>query len=116
MLEHAVEHVVVELQAGLVGFELVALREDTAPADGGAEALEAHLGEQRDVLGIGVVEVDALMVGIVLALHDALGDLARHTVGAASHDVGHRQSATVLSIAALKLVRCHCAAPQKVLR
>ena len=116
MLQHAVEHVVIELEAGLVGLELVALGEDAAPADGRAEALEAHLGQKRDVLGVGVIEVDALVVGVVLALNHTVGDLARHAVGAAGHDVGDRQAAAVLSIAALELMRCYRAAPQKVFR
>jgi hypothetical protein len=75
-----------------------------------------HLGKKRDVVWVAVVEVDALVVGVVLALHDAVGDLARHAVGAAGHHVGHGQAAAVQVVAALELVRCHRAAPQEVLR
>ena len=60
VLVEFVEHPVVEVQAFLVGFGVVAVREDAAPRDGEPEDREAHLGEQRDVLGVAVVEVDAV--------------------------------------------------------
>ena len=116
VLEHAVEHVVIELQAGFVGLELVALGEDAAPANGGAEALEAHLGKERDVVAIRVVEVDALVVGIILARHDAVGNDARNTIRTARHDVGDREAPSVQVVSALQLMRRYRAAPQKSLR
>ncbi|MPM68843.1 hypothetical protein SDC9_115778 [bioreactor metagenome] len=60
-----VEHPVVERQTGLVGLGLVPLREDAAPGDREAEDREAHLGEQRDVVAIAMVEVDALEFEVV---------------------------------------------------
>ena len=67
MGDEVVEEVVVELQALLVGLELVALGEDARPSDGGAEALEAHLGEELDVAVVAMIEVDGLVVGVALA-------------------------------------------------
>ena len=75
----ALEHVPVELDARLVGLVLVAHREDAAPVDGGAEDLHAHLAEELDVLAIVMIEVDALVAGIVLLRVD---DTRVHARGA----------------------------------
>ena len=115
-LEESVEHVVVEREPGLVGLLLVALREDAAPRYRGAEALEPHLGEQLDVVAVGVVEVDAVVVGVALPLDDPVRDASWDAMGARGHDVRDREALAPLAIPALELMRRHGASPQEVLR
>ena len=116
VLEQLVEQVIVELQACFVGFALVAPGEDAAPGNGGAEALEAQLRKQLHVLFVGVVEVDALVVGVMFAGQHAVGDAAGHTVGTAGHHVADGRAAAIGVPAAFQLMGSHCAAPQKVFR
>ena len=63
-----------------------------------------------------MVEVDALMVGLALAGHNAVGDAAGYPVGAGGHDVADRRAAPAGVPAAFQLMGSHCAAPQKVFR
>ena len=109
-----VEEVIVELQTGFVGFQLVAVGEDAGPCDAGAEALEAHLREQPDVLLVVVVEVDGFVVGIILARLDAVGDPPGSGAGAGRDDVHDAQALAALIVAAFQLMRGHCAAPEKI--
>ena len=51
------QHAAVPLDALAVGFGVVAVGKDAAPAHRGAEELEAHLAKQRDILFIVVVEI-----------------------------------------------------------
>ena len=100
----AVEDAVVEGEAGLVGLSIVAVGEDTAPGDGHAEHVEAHLGEQRDVLLIVMVEIDAVMVGVETIGVDVDRNLARLLVAAAQEVVVDGRTAAVHVPSALKLV------------
>ena len=100
----AVENAVVEGEAGLVGLGVVAVGEDAAPGDGHAEHVEAHLGEQRDVLLVVVVEVDAIMVGIEAIGVDVDRNLTRLLVAAAQEVVVDGRTAAVHVPSALKLV------------
>jgi len=103
-----VQDAVVEGQALLVRLEFVALREDPAPRDGEPEDGESHLGEERDVLGVPVVEVDALELEVVrrrplcARRHDPL-----------RHDVLDGQALAALVVGALELVRGGRATPQE---
>ena len=60
MSQHLVDHRLVEVQARLVGLSLVAVGEDAAPAERGAEGLEPHLGKEGYVLLVVVIEVDGV--------------------------------------------------------
>ena len=100
----AVENAVVEGEAGLVGLGVVAVGEDTAPGDGHAEHVEAHLGEQRNVLLVVMVEIDAVMVGIEAVGVDIDRDLARLLIAAAQEVVVDGSAAAVHVPSALKLV------------
>lgn len=63
VLVQLVEHCIVELQALFVGDGIITVGEDAAPADAHAEHLEAHLGEQFNVVLIGMIEIDAAALG-----------------------------------------------------
>ena len=108
---HFVEEVIVELQACLVGLRLVPVGENAGPGDGGAEALEAHLGQEGDVLFVAVVELDALMVGVILAGQHAFGDFTGHAVAACGHDVSHADALAAFLPAAFQLMGSYGAAP-----
>ena len=112
------EHVLVESQTGLVGLGLVAVGEDTGPGQAHAEGLKAHLGEQRDVLLVVVVEIDAGLRGVVIAVleveHFALAGDHRIALGAVRGHIHVGQAATVNVVRALALVGSRRAAPQEV--
>ena len=109
-----VEQVVVELEARLVGGGLVAVGVDASPGDGGAEALEAHLGKEGDVLLIMVVEVDGFVVGVVFAGQDAVGDTAGMGVVAGGDDIHDAQALAAFAVGAFQLVSGDRAAPQEI--
>lgn len=67
------EHAPVELDARPIGLAFVPAREDSAPVDGHAVVLEAHLAEQRDVVEVMAVHVHSLMGGVEDAGLDAVG-------------------------------------------
>ena len=113
------EYVLVESQAGLVGLGLVAVGEDTGPGQAHAEGLKAHLGEEGDVLLVVVVEIDAGLRGIVIAVlkveHLALAGDHRIALGAVRGHVHVGQAAAVHVVGALALVGSRRAAPQEVI-
>ena len=114
-----VEEGVVERQTLFVRLGIVAIGQDAGPRDGQAVALEAHLGEEGDVLFEVVVHVDGLMRGVevlVIAFqHLQLSEHHRKAVLAERHDIHIGQSASALVVSALALVGSGRAAPQKVL-
>ena len=112
----AVKDLVVEREARLVGLQLVAHREDAAPGDGHAVHGEAHLGEERDVLLVAVVEVDAVVVGVEAVRVDLDRDLARGVHRAPEEVVVYAGPAPVNVPRALELVGRRRAAPEKALR
>ena len=59
------EHLVVEGKAFLIRYGIVGVWEDTAPGDGHAVDLEAHLCQKRDILFVVVVEVRTMALGIM---------------------------------------------------
>ena len=73
---HGIKHVVIEFQTGFVGLCLVSLGEDTAPGDGGAEALEAQFCKESDIIPVGVIKVDSLVIGIAFTFYYAVRDTA----------------------------------------
>ena len=111
----AVEDAVVKGEAGLVGLGVVAVGEDAAPRDGHAEHVEAHLGEQRDVLLVVMVEIDAVMVGVEAVRVDVDRNLARLLVAATQEVVVDRRTAAVNVPSALKLIGGRGAAPIETL-
>ena len=100
----AVEDAVVEGEAGLVGLGVVAVGEDAAPRDGHAEHVEAHLGEQRDILLVVMVEVDTVMIGVEAIGVDVDRNLTRLLVAAAQEVVVDGRAAAVHVPSTLKLV------------
>ena len=111
----AVEDAVVEGEAGLVGLGVVAVGEDAAPRDGHAEHVEAHLGEQRDILLVVMVEVDTVMIGVEAVGVDVDRNLARLLVAATQEVVVDRRTAAVNVPSALKLIGGRGAAPIETL-
>ena len=100
----AVENAVVEGEAGLIGLSVVAVGEDTAPGDGHAEHIEAHLGEQRDVFLVVMVEIDTVMIGVEAVGVDVDRNLTRLLVAASQEVVVDGRTAAVHVPSALKLV------------
>ena len=62
----AVKNSVVKFQTFLVGFRLHPGWENTSPVDGSAKNLEAHLGEERNVVFVMMVKVNGLVTGVEL--------------------------------------------------
>ena len=125
VLDDLLEEVLIELEAGLVGLGVVTVGEDARPVDGGAERLEAHAGQELQILLVGVVEVDAPALGehAVGCLHGLLHEggvdllvvlLVDGDVVAELVDVGDAPALAVLIPGAFELVRGDGAAPQEV--
>ena len=106
-----VEHAVVEREALLVRLRVVPVREDPAPRDGQPEHREAHLGEQRDVLDVPVVEVDRDQLEVVRGR--LRGARCHHPV---RRDVLDRQSLAALVEPSLELVGSRGATPEEAFR
>ena len=113
------EHVLVKGQAGLVGLALVTVGENAGPGQAHAEGLEAHLGKEGDVLLVVMVEIDAGLRGIVVAVleveHLALAGDHRVALGAVRSNIHVGQAAAVHVVGALALVGSRRAAPQEVI-
>ena len=113
------EYVLVEGQAGLVGLGLVTVGEDTGPRQTHAEGLKAHLGKESNILFVVVIEIDASLRRIVIAVleveHLALAGDHRIALGAVRSHVHVGQTAAVHVVGALALVGSRCAAPQEVI-
>lgn len=116
VFQQLVEQIVVKLQAGLVWRCFVAVREDARPGDRGAEAFEAHLGEQRHVLFVAAVEVHRFMVGVTVAVEHAVGHHAIDAVRTAGQHVGDAWAFAAPIPTAFNLVRGDRASPQKIFR
>ena len=112
------EYVLVEGQAGLVGLGLVTVGEDAGPSQAHTEGLKAHLGKESNVLLLVVIEIDAGLRGIVIAVleveHFTLAGDHRIALGAVRSHVHVGKAAAVHVIGALALVGSRRAAPQKV--
>ena len=113
------EYVLVEGQASLVGLGLVAVGEDAGPSQAHTEGLKAHLGKESDVLFVVVIEIDAGLRGIVIAVleveHFPLAGDHRIALGAVRSHVHVGQAAAVHVVGTLALVGSRCAAPQEVI-
>ena len=108
---HRVEEIVVELQALFIRLRLVAVREDARPGNARAEALEAHLSEQGNVLFVVMVEINGIVVRIDLARQDAIRDLTRPPRTADRHDIGNADALAAIFPAAFELMGSDGAAP-----
>ena len=112
--EAAVEDAVVEGHARLKRLVLEARRVEARPVDGGAQAVEAHLGEEGDVLLVVMVEVDGLMAGVELVGVNLDGDALLLVEDATDAVVDHRIALAVNVPRALELVGRAGTAPQEV--
>ena len=112
------EHVLVEGEAGLIGLRLVSVGEDTGPSEAHAEGLEAHLREQRDVLLVAVVEVDAglrrIEVPVLEIEHLADAHTHREAILAVRHHIDVGQATAVNVVRALALIGSGGSTPQEV--
>ena len=111
----AIKHAVVEFQPLLVRLGLYAGGEDAGPVDGGAEGLEAHLGEEGDVLFVVVVEINGFVAGVQPVGADAGGHPFRAGMGAIGAHIGHTGALAVHIPGTLKLVGGTGAAPQEII-
>ena len=113
------EYVLVEGQASLVGLGLITVGEDAGPCQAHAEGLKTHLGKEGDVLLVVVIEIDAGLRGIVIAVleveHLTLAGDHRIALGAVRSHVHVGQAAAVHVVGALALVGSRRAAPQEVI-
>ena len=109
-----VEHTVIESKPGLVRLQFIALRKDARPVDGHSEALEAHLGKQRDVLFVMVVKIHGFMARVVVALHDLCMNLARDAVACTFFHVGNAQALAIRLVGTFVLVGGGRTAPQEL--
>ena len=66
LFEAGAKHILIEREALLVGFGVIPVGEYTAPCDGEAQSLEAHLAEERDVLAVMMIEIDGLLGRVVM--------------------------------------------------
>lgn len=114
IFQQLIEKVIIELKPCLIWLCIVPIGENPGPGDRGTEAFEAHLREQLHILLVPGVEVNGLMVGVVAARQNALGDFPFHTVGPRRHHICDGHTFSALVPAALQLVRCHRAAPEEV--
>ena len=114
VLQQFIEHVIVEFQPFFIRLSFVALREDAGPGNRGAEALEAHLGEQLDVFFVVAVEIDRFMIRVIFTRFDLVGDFARYAVRPAGQHVADARAFAAFIPAAFNLMRGDRAAPQKV--
>ena len=109
------DHVVIKLQTCLVRLCLIAIWKDPAPRDGKAEALEAHLREQGNVLFVMVVKINRLMAGIVGVRMNVVVNLPLHTMSGPHLHIIDGQAPSPFLEAALILICRGSAAPQKIL-
>jgi hypothetical protein len=107
----------VEGDAFGIGLLFVATREEARPVDGHTVALEAHLAEESDVLLVVVIEIHGRVARVEDArLHASRRDRAWRRDRAAGHNIRDIEALASLEVAALDLVGCSRAAPEKVLR
>ena len=111
----AVKDLVIEFKALLVRLRLHAGGENAGPVDGGAEGLEAHLGEESNVLLVVVVEVDGLMAGIQPVGADSSCHPFRTGVRAIGAQVRDAGAFAIHVPCALELVGCTGTAPQEII-
>ena len=115
-----VKHVLIKLQAGLVGLLIEAVGVNTAPGNAQAVALKAHLREQGDVLLVVMVKINGLMAGILISLlalqHSSGAVHHRPALRAGGDQVHIGQTSAVHVVSALALIGGRRAAPQKVFR
>ena len=120
-----VDEALVEGQALLIGLGVVAVGEDAGPVDRGAEGVHPGPGQEPQVLGVGVVEVDALALGVAAlgVLHVEAHPVRRHLlvraplrrqVAPVEIDVGQAPALAPLPPGALGLVGGDGPAPQEV--
>lgn len=64
MSGEAVEDAIVEGKARFVGLALLTGGKDARPRDGETQHLEPHLGKERNILLVTMIEVDCFMAGI----------------------------------------------------
>lgn len=76
MFVHGIKHVVIEPESRFVGLSLIALGEDPAPGNGGAEALEAQFRKEGNIVLVSMIKVNALMIGIGLACQHAVSRIS----------------------------------------
>ena len=101
-----VEQIVIELQALFIRLCIIAVWENPAPGNGGAEHLEAHFGKEFDILFVAVVEVNRDQLHIVFCR------LCRGcTFEAVGHDILNIESLAVLIVSTFTLIGGYRAAP-----
>lgn len=77
MLRHFIKQLIVKGQPGFVWLRLIALRENTRPGNGYAQAVKAHLGKEADILRITMVKIDGNIFYAAIARH-AFYDVAKY--------------------------------------
>ena len=116
VLMHGVEHVIIKCETGFVRHELVAIRKNPAPGNGCAEALETKLSKEGNIVFVGMIEVNALVVRITFSGYHAICNTAALGNRSGCQNIADGRSAAILVPAAFQLVSGNCAAPQKIFR
>ncbi|MND81795.1 hypothetical protein D3C80_736030 [compost metagenome] len=118
------EHLFVKLQARFIWRRVFAIRENTRPGDGHAQHFKAHLGKQRDIVFIVVIEIDAATLrvkGVVFAFKRILNIFIRQRhvaviifqrqIGFPGDGIRHRRSFAINVPGPFGLISGNCAAP-----
>ncbi len=110
----------VKADTGLVGFVIIAVRQDAGPGNGHAVTLESHFGKEADVLLEVMIMVNCLLGRIcetrLAGQHFALSAAYLHTFRSVGDHIHTGQSTTVFVICTFTLIGCSCATPEKACR
>ena len=98
------KYATVESEAALVGLDLVAFGEDAAPCDGEAQDLESHLGKERHVFLVAMIEIHAVVARVVAPCLNVGRYTSRRIDRAGGHHIGNRETLAVFLIGPLTLI------------
>jgi len=118
------EHLFVKLQACFIRCSVFSVRENTRPANGHTQDFKAHFGEQRDIVFIVVIEIDAATFRVkfvVFAFKRILNIFIRQRhmaviifqrqIGFPGDGIRHRRPFAINVPGAFGLISGNCAAP-----
>ena len=101
ILQKLVKQIIIEFQPLFIRLCFIALREDTAPGNRRAEALEAQLMKKSNILLVRMIEIDPCMIGIPFSRYDSVGNPAGNAVRPGGKDIADTRSPSRLLPCAL---------------